>query len=131
MPYLLDTDFIIDLLRGRVHAVSTLNRLASERVGVSMISVGEIYEGAFRSVNPQAHIASFREFLRPFRTFTLNDPIMEEFARIRSGLRRRPELVPDLDILIGATAIHHELTLLTYNVRHLDRIDGLKVYQPN
>src|SRR5207237_5116099 len=92
--------------------------------------VGEIYDVAFAYANPQAHLSSFRQFLAPFTLLTLNDPIMERFAEIRSYLRRRGELISDFDILIGATALHHDLTLLTYNTRHFKRIPDLKLYPP-
>jgi tRNA(fMet)-specific endonuclease VapC len=55
---------------------------------------------------------------------------MERFADIRSYLRRRGELIPDFDVLLAATAIHHNLTILTYNTRHLQRIPDVQLYQP-
>ncbi len=58
----------------------------------------------------------------------LNDPIMEQFAEVRAYLRRRGELISDIDILLGATALHYDLTLLTYNTRHFKRIPQLKMY---
>lgn len=91
---------------------------------VSWITVGEVYEGAFGYPNPHDHLTTFREFLRPFQPLGVNEPIMERFAAIRSGFLRRGELISDLDILLGATALHHDLTILTYNVRHLARIPG-------
>lgn len=130
MAYLLDTDFVIELLRGRARALRTLSDLGSQRLAISLISVGETYEGAFRSANPQQHLGHFRDLLRPFPVLELNDPIMERFAEIRSNLRRRGELIADLDIMVGATALHHDLALLTYNVRHMDRIDMLNIYRP-
>jgi predicted nucleic acid-binding protein len=54
---------------------------------------------------------------------------MTTFARTRAGLRARGILIPDLDLLIAATALEHDLTLLTRNRRHFDRITGLKLYQ--
>lgn len=129
MSYLLDADWIIQALAGRPHATAALNRLAGTRIAISFFTVGEVYEGAFQSSNPQAHVDSFREFFRPFRIVNLNDAIMSEFAEIRALLRRQGNLIPDFDILIGATAVHYDLTLLTYNVRHFDRIPDLKLYQ--
>lgn len=35
----------------------------------------------------------------------------------------------DLDLLIGVTAVHHGLTLLTRNVRHLARVPGVKIHE--
>jgi predicted nucleic acid-binding protein len=53
---------------------------------------------------------------------------MERFAEIRSFLRRRGELIADFDLLIGATALYYDLTVLTYNKRHFKRIPDLKIY---
>jgi tRNA(fMet)-specific endonuclease VapC len=44
---------------------------------------------------------------------------------VRAELSRRGQLAPDLDLLIAATAMHYDLTLLTRNVRHFARIPGL------
>ena len=96
----------------------------------SYITVGEIYYVAFAYANPQAHLLSFRQFLAPFTLLTLNDPIMEKFAEVRSYLRRRGELISDFDILIGATALHYDLTVLAYNMRHFKCIPDLKLYSP-
>ena len=101
-----------------------------EQIAVSYITVGEIYDVAFAYGNPHAHLSSFRQFLAPFTLLTLNDAIMETFADVHSSLRRRGELISDFDILIGATALHHDLTLLTYNTRHFKRIPDLKLYTP-
>jgi predicted nucleic acid-binding protein len=57
----------------------------------------------------------------------LTDPVMETFARIRADLRRGGRLISDLDLLIAATAIHHDLTLITRNVRHFERIPALSI----
>ena len=54
---------------------------------------------------------------------------MRRFALIRGDLRYRGELIGDPDILIAATALHHNLTLVTGNVRHFQRIAGLALYQ--
>lgn len=129
MPYLLDADWAIHALAGHPRILATLKHLAPEGIAVSWITIGEIYEGAFGSPNAEAHLSSFREFLIPFPTLNLNDPIMERFAAIRSTLRRRGELIPDFDVIVGATALHHGLTVLTYNVRHLRRIPALNLFE--
>jgi predicted nucleic acid-binding protein len=59
----------------------------------------------------------------------LNVPIMEWFAEVRAFLRRRGQLIPDLDILIAATALHYGLTLLTFNRRDFARIPASSFYQ--
>jgi tRNA(fMet)-specific endonuclease VapC len=129
--YLLDSDWVIQALAGRQPAAGTMARLTDSRVYVSYVTVGEIYERAFASANPQAHLVSFRHFLSSYRLLGINDPIMERFAEARALLRKRGQSIADFDLLIAATALHHDLTLLTFNVRHFDRIPDLKLYPPS
>ena len=130
MRYLLDTNWLIQLLAGHKETATFHKRIHPDKMAVSYITVGEIYDVAFAYTNPQALLSSFRQFLAPFTLLTLNYPIMEKFAEVRSYLRRRGELISDFDILIGATALHHDLTILTYNTRHFKRIPDLKLYPP-
>ncbi len=108
----------------------SLDHLAGSRTYVSYVALGEVYEHAFRHANPQAHLVSFRNFLGFYGLLGLDDPIMERFAERRAFLRRRGEGLADLDLLIAATALHHNLTLLTFDLRHFARVPELKLYQP-
>jgi tRNA(fMet)-specific endonuclease VapC len=128
MRYILDTDWIINLLAGRQDATVKIEQLDPEEIVISLVTVAEIYESAFNYTNPEAHIQTFRSFLSNFQLLNLNLPIIEKFAEVRSFLRRRGEIISDFDILIGATALHHDFTLLTYNARHFKRIPDLKMY---
>ncbi len=130
MFYLLDADWVIDALVGRRRAADVLTELSPQGIAISWATVGEIYEGAFGYPDPPAHLNTLREFLRPLHFLNLNDPIMERFAQIRSTLRRQGQIISDFDILLGATALHYDLTVLTRNTRHFNRILDLKLYQP-
>jgi tRNA(fMet)-specific endonuclease VapC len=129
MSYLVDTDWLIDALHGIRPPLETLDDLTDEGLSVSIITFGELYEGAFHFPEPDQHIAMFRRFLSGYSMLGLMDPIMERFARLRSQLRRQGNLIPDMDLLIAATALHHNLTLVTHNIRHFDRIPGLQLYR--
>ena len=128
--YLLDTDWIIQVLGNRQPAVQILRQLAGGRVFVSTITLGEVYEGAFASVNPEAHLAVIRHFLSAYHILTLTDFIMERFAELPACLRRRGQRLPDFDLLIAATALQHNLTLFTFNRRDFERIPELVLFQP-
>lgn len=56
-------------------------------------------------------------------------PVMQHFARIRGDLRRQGLLIGDLDLLIAATAIHYDLTLITRNLTHFQRAPDLKLHR--
>lgn len=126
--YLLDADIAIDALAGRQRALHLLTRLAPDGIAISIVTAGEIYEGAYGAADPAARLAAYRRFLHTFPVLDLTDAIMERFAQTRAQLRRAGSLIPDLDLLIGATAVHHDLTVLTRNARHFGRIPGLTIY---
>ncbi len=130
MRYLLDTDWVIDALADAPVAVAPIHHYAPSGIGVSIVTYGEVFHGAYAFANPQAHLESFRHFLSAFTALGLNDPIMELFGRNRYLLQRQGNVIPDLDLLIAATALHHNLTLMTRNLRHFSRIPDLKLYQP-
>jgi tRNA(fMet)-specific endonuclease VapC len=131
MSYLIDTDWLIDALLGMPRAVATLERLSDHDLGVSIISYGELFEGAVGAADPRERLAHYRAFLDRFTTIPLSDSVMERFAWTRRDLRAAGRLIPDLDLLIGATAATYRLTLLTRNLRHFERIPDFELYQPS
>jgi tRNA(fMet)-specific endonuclease VapC len=126
--YLLDTDWVLQAFRGEQRVVRLLEQLRIQPTYVSLITLGEIYEGAFYSSNPDAHLMNLRHFFGAYPVLLLSEPIMGLFAELRASLRRRGQLIPDFDLLIAATALHHDLTLLTFNRRHFERIPDLRLY---
>jgi predicted nucleic acid-binding protein len=64
------------------------------------------------------------------RVLTVSRPIGRQFARIRGTLRKQGLPIAQPDLLIAAMAIHHNLILATRNVRHYQRIPGLKLLLP-
>ncbi|MGH2533813.1 MAG: type II toxin-antitoxin system VapC family toxin [Thermomicrobiales bacterium] len=128
MRYLVDTDWVIDAFIGIRTAQRTLDELSAEGIGVSIVTYGEIFEGAFGDPDPSARLALFRTHLATFQLVPLTPDVMENFGRIRALLRRHRQLIPDGDLQIAATALTLDLTLLTRNRRHFDRVPGLKLY---
>jgi tRNA(fMet)-specific endonuclease VapC len=129
--YLVDADWLIDAAIGRPRAQRTLDRLSDEGLAVSIVAVAEVYEGAFGTPDPHATLAGLRDFLGDFAVLPLTDPIAERFARMRAALRQQGQLIPDMDLLIAATALEEDLTLVTRNERHFNRIPELTLYQPS
>jgi tRNA(fMet)-specific endonuclease VapC len=128
MKYLVDTDVVANWLKGRRNAIQLLSALAPSGLAISLITYGELYEGLHYGRNPVANERIFRRFLRGVRVLPLNRAIMRRFARVRGQLRQSGQMISDSDILIGVTALHYDLTLVTGNTRHFQRIPGLALY---
>lgn len=131
MKYLIDTDVLIDASIGVPRVVRTLDQLSRQGIGVSIISYGEFFEGAFGFPEPARLLDEYRQFLATFTLLPLTDATMALFAEIRSTLRQQGLLIPDLDLLIGATAMHYDLVLLSGNQRHFERIRELTLHRPD
>lgn len=102
MKYLVDSDWIIDALVNIPSAITPLRQLAPDGIAVSILSFGELYDGAYGSPNPQAEIARIRQFLTAYPVITLTESIMDQFAKTRSQLRSQGMLIPDMDLMSGS-----------------------------
>ena len=129
MRYPVDTDWVADYLKGKPPAVERLTILAADGLAISIITFAEIYEGIYYGQNRPQHEAIFRRFLHGVEVIGINHSFARRFALIRGQLRQRGELISQADLLIAATALEHNLTLVTRNRRDFDRIPGLSLYQ--
>ena len=127
MSYLADSDWVASYLNGRQNAIALLDALMPQGLAISIITFGEIYEGIYYGRDAAAHEAAFLRFLTAVSVLGIDYETARTFARLRGDLRARGLLIPQPDLLIAATALSYDLTLATRNLRHFNRIAGLKL----
>ena len=127
MEYLVDTDWAIDYLHRTDRTVRRLEEFFTEGVGLSVISLAELYDGLAGSKNPDADAEALHLFLEAVDVVPLDNAACQVFGEERARLREAGNLIGDMDILIGATAISNNLTLLTNNRQHFERMQGLSI----
>ena len=126
--YLVDTDWVVDYLNDVPNVTDRLRDLIRRRaVALSIISLAELFEGVLYSIEPDRSNLALRRFVRGVRLLDIDREVARRFGKERGRLRKMRGLIGDLDLLIGATALRHNLTLLTNNHRHFERIHGLKL----
>jgi tRNA(fMet)-specific endonuclease VapC len=128
MQYRLDADWVINALAKRRRADEILKELHPTGIGISIVTLGELYEGPFGARHPEQNLTSLREFLALFPILALTDPMMERFARLRHQLRSQGNLIADFDLIIAATALELDLKVLTFNRRHFEWVPNLQLY---
>lgn len=128
MNYLVDTDRVVDYLKGRPKAVELFTNLLDKGLSISIITYGEIYEGIYFGQDPKSTQRGFLQFLRGVNVLPLNRTVMKEFARIRGKLRQEKKLIGDPDIMIAATAIVNNLTLISGNKKDFQRLERIKLF---
>ena len=127
MRYLVDTDWVINYLHGLPQYVERLNALLFEGVGLSLLSLAELYEGLLDSSTLESDERILQDFLASVEQLGLDNETTRIFARERRRLRAAGTPIGDFDLLIGATALRHKLAILTNNRRHFQRIQGLNI----
>ena len=124
---LLDTDTLSEIMRGRD---SNIVQRAREylrthgRFRISIISRYEILRG-LKVKQAVRQIALFEERCRESVVYPLTDDIILKASDIYAYLYNQGLLISDADILIASTALVNNLTLITGNLGHFNRISNL------
>ena len=127
MRALIDTDWAIHYLNDHPGVVQRLGELQDDGLALSIISLAELSEGVFYSRDPEGDERDLQNFLRGVTMPGLDEEVCKIFGKERGRLRAAGQIVGDLDLLIGATALRYNLTPLTNNRRHFERIEGLRI----
>ncbi len=127
MKYLVDTDWIIDHLNGVETVTKKLEKFAASGLYTSIISVAELYEGVYGSRNYEASLGALETFLEGIIIMSIDEETCKIFGRERNKLRKRGNIIGDFDLMIASICLKHNLTLLTNNRTHFERISSLKI----
>ena len=130
MPYLIDTDLVIDHLANITEANQLLDKLAPEGIAMSIITYMEAYQGVIRSVNAKEARAKFQIFRRSVPVLPFSLTVAKRCAALREQLKQEQKRVKSraLDLLNAAIALEHDLMLVTRNVEDYKDIPGLELY---
>lgn len=125
--YLLDTDILIYSLKGNEAVVRNLEIHQQAFLAISVISLMELYYGAYKSKQRTANLAKVRQIEDGFTILPVEHPVAETFGMIKSDLEDQGRPLDDFDLIIAASALASNLTLVTNNHKHFSRIKGLKL----
>jgi predicted nucleic acid-binding protein len=126
MAYLIDTDTIIFALRGDSNVLAKFEENKNLPISISMITYAELVFGAKRSQNEQKNMIKVNHIRDIYPIEELNEGVMEVFADVKAKMFDKGIRIEDMDLLIAATAIYNELTLVTNNTRHFENVPNLK-----
>ena len=131
MTYLLDTDILSNLLK-RAPSATLIAKLASipvEQQFTSSITLGELIYGAYRHrTRTDALLEQIENTLLPnLPVLPFNDAAARRYGEVRAQLERQGTPLAEADLRIGAIALARGFTMVTGNVRHLQRVPGLVV----
>ena len=128
LAYLLDTDWVISYLNGYRPIVERVETLQDEAgLAMSILSLGEVYEGVYYSTDPVQSERGLRDFLAGVTLLGVDEEICQLFGRERGKLRRAGQIIGDFDLMLSATCFRYDLTICTNNRREFERVKGLRI----
>ena len=126
--YLLDTNACIRVLNGTsAPLIARLRSHAPSDLRVSSVTRAELLYGARRSARVAENLRLLTGFFAPLVSLPFDDACAEEYGALRATLSAAGRPIGPNDLLIAATALAHDLTLVTHNLREFSRIAGLKI----
>ncbi|HLO85107.1 MAG TPA: type II toxin-antitoxin system VapC family toxin [Nostocaceae cyanobacterium] len=128
MGYLLDTNIVSAALKQNIEVSLKITEARSQGqlIAISGITYYEIQRGLLRS-NATKKLALFQQFCHDYLILCLDDlRIFEKASEIHADLQNRGKIIQDADILIAATAIIHNLILVSHD-SDLTRVKDLQL----
>jgi len=125
--YLLDTDTVIYILKGDPVTEANLRKHIHDPIKIGTVTLMELYYGAYKSQKVTSNLAKIRTLENVLEIIAIGEEVAEIFGREKVRLEKEGTPLDDFDLVVGCCALAHNLTLVTNNVRHFKRIEGLQV----
>ena len=124
--YLLDTDIVVFLFRNQKGIAKRLSDIDARMVYISEITVAELEYGNYQSGRYNENREMLDLFLSSVNVlpFSVAIPL---YAKERFRLNSLGQNIQDFDLLIGCTSVEEGLVMVTNNVKHFSRIEGIQI----
>ena len=132
MSFLLDSDFVIDYFTSQRHAQRLMPAFVAAGLAINIIIFIELREGILSSANRAAAELQLATFMESATLLPLDLAVAQRTAELRVDLRARRSHIQHraFDLVIAATALEHDLVLVSANTRDYEDIPGLKLLNP-
>ena len=123
--FMLDTDTVSFALRGHGQVATRLLDHRPSEICISSITLGELRFGAARRRSRKLH-RLIDTFIGAIAVLPFDQAAGDRFGPVAASLAAKGTPIGGFDTLIAAHALAADLTLITNNTKHFDRVDGLR-----
>ena len=124
--FLLDTNICIFALRDKYGVNERLEEVGRDQCYVADVTVMELRFGAYKSGKKEENLRIVNDFVSKVNVVPFADAI-DAFCQEKLRLQSLGTSIEDYDLFIGCAAKVAGLTMVTDNVQHLSRIEGLQI----
>ncbi|CAB1083498.1 VapC toxin protein [Olavius algarvensis Delta 1 endosymbiont] len=127
MKYCLDTNTLIYFFKGRGDVSNRLLATAPGQIAIPTIVLFELEVGIGKSSSPRKRISQLQEITSLVNIISFGRTEAKYAASIRVNLEQQGTSIEPYDILIAASALANNSTLVTHNTGEFERVSGLKI----
>jgi predicted nucleic acid-binding protein len=125
----LDTDILIDHLRGKTETVEKIKELEGKyRFSTTVINSFELYYGAYKTRKRKFNVLSVDKILGRLSILQMDKDTSKFAGKILADLEGKGEIIDFRDALIASIVITRDIILFTRNIKHFSKIKGIKLY---
>lgn len=125
--YLLDTDTLSYFLKGNARVIENFKAHRTLPKALSVITYGELVFGCRKSRYVVENLAKVTRLAESYPIIDVTRSVTECFGEVKAFLEKSGTPLDNFDLLIGCTALTMNYAIVTNNVKHYQKIPGLKV----
>ncbi|MBS3080274.1 type II toxin-antitoxin system VapC family toxin [Candidatus Pacearchaeota archaeon] len=124
--YCLDTYIILDIFKGDDALKTKIEKINDAVIFISVITLCELYKGAFAYHDPENKVKEVDEFINSFNLTIMDENSCREFGKGYSKLKKLGKLIPEFDLILASIVKTNNLVLITKDKKHFENL-GIKV----
>ena len=125
MIYFLDTDTTIYWLKGNESIEKKIIEVGLPNVGITILTCCELYYGAYKSNKVNENLMVIEKLKQKIQVIHTSDEVDRNYGRIKTTLESLGTPLDDSDMLIASITIANKGILVTNNIKHFNRVEGL------
>ncbi|MFO1434049.1 MAG: type II toxin-antitoxin system VapC family toxin [Candidatus Competibacteraceae bacterium] len=127
MPYLLDTNTVIALMKNHAGVIAQVRRVGRTELRLCAPVEAELWFGVYKSGRPEENRHRLLTLLSWLPSLPFSSEAAPYFGEIRAALASQGQPIGPYDLQIAAIARAHGLVVVTHNSREFARVPGLVV----
>jgi tRNA(fMet)-specific endonuclease VapC len=133
MGIIIDSSILVEAERGTFNLDEFINGREEEPFSLSVITIAELLHGVHRADSSARRIkrsAYVEKIIELFPVYPFDISAARIYAALWAKLRKHGIQIGAHDLMIGSTALALGFSVATFNKKHFDKIEGLRVETP-
>ena len=127
----IDTDIASFIFKGSDYADPYIPLLTGNELALSFMTVAELFQWAILRKWGARRLAQLEQYLSDYIIIPVDQPLCREWAQIRADQQSAGRVISPQDAWIASTAIRHNLSLVTHNIKDFREISNLRLITPS